>query len=171
MNRNNCYAWQRRDTARFVKHDVAGPKTDAVQSPWRAELVALLKTENTEHAAGFNAGLCAAIKLLERHEQERQQLSARAIQQRKADGKKIGGDVPYGYQIAPDGETLIDEPKEQRVIAHARKLRASPLSLRAVARKLRAARMYPRNHDPDDPRSPSDFQAVQIQRMLDEDKR
>ena len=157
-----------------MKHDVAGAKTPTVRSPWHAELVALLKIESAEQPApgfnaGFNAGVRAAIKLLEQHEQERQRLSARAIRQRQADEKKIGGDLPYGKQLAPDGESLIDDPKEQRVIAHARKLRASPLSLRAVARKLREARMYPRKHDPNDPRSPIEFQAVQIQRMTDEE--
>lgn len=156
---------------RFVKHVAAGPKTPAVQSPWHAELVALLKTESAEqHApgfnAGFNAGIRAVIKLLDQHELKRQQNSARAIRQRQAAEKKIGGDLPYGKQLAPDGESLIDDPKEQRVIAHARKLHASPLSLRAVAHKLREARMYPRSHDPDDPQSPIEFQAVQIQRMI-----
>jgi DNA invertase Pin-like site-specific DNA recombinase len=156
----------------LVKDSNTTPSTepDDTTSPWRDELVTLLKPEQTEHARGFNEGIRAAIALLTRHEHDRQQRSRSAIRQRKADGKKIGGDVPYGYQIAADGETLLENPAEQRVIARARKLRSSGLSLRAVAHKLRDDRLYPRNHDPKNPRSPREFQAVQIQRMLGEIK-
>jgi DNA invertase Pin-like site-specific DNA recombinase len=122
-------------------------------------------TEETEHARGFNAGIQAALELLARHEQDRQLLSRRGLKQRKADGKKTGGDVPYGYQLAADGETLRANLDEQRVIVKVRKLRPNH-SLRAIARKLKEARIFPRSYDPQDPTSISEFQAVQIRRML-----
>jgi DNA invertase Pin-like site-specific DNA recombinase len=144
-----------------VKQDVSDEKPASVQTPWRDELLGLLKTENTEQALGFNAGLRAAISLLEQHEQDRQQRSASALQQRKAEGKKTGGDVPYGYELGPDGETLRECPAEQRVIAAARKLRATPYSLREVARRLKARNMFPREG--------ATFHAAQIKRMTDEE--
>src|SRR5579872_6298523 len=83
--------------------------------PWHAELGALLKTEATDHARGFNAGIQAVLELLARHEQDRQLLSKRGLKRRKAEGKKTGGDVPYGYQLAADGATLLANPSEQHV--------------------------------------------------------
>lgn len=145
------------------------PKAHDALSPWRDDLDTLIKAEETEHARGFNAGIRAAIALLTKHEQDRQQRSRSAIKQRKVEGKKTGGDLPYGHQLGADGETLVENPDEQRVIVKVRKLKSSGLSLRAVARKLRAANIFPRNHDPNDSTSPSKFQAVQIQRMLDEE--
>lgn len=154
----------------FVKDPNAEtPGLSDATSPWRDDLVALLKSEETEHARGFNAGVHAALELLTRHEQDRQLRSKSALKQRKVDGKKNGGDVPYGYQLADDGETLLERIDEQRVIAKARKWRPQH-SLRAIARKLREERLFPRNYDPKDPKSPREFQAVQIQRMLDETK-
>jgi hypothetical protein len=147
-----------------------GPSTEVsglldAPSPWRADLVALLKAEETEHARGFNAGIQAALELLARHEQDRQLLSKKGLKQRKVEGKKTGGDVPYGYQLAADGETLLANLDEQRVIVKVRKLRPNH-SLRAIARKLKEAGIFPRSYDPQDPTSTSEFQAVQIRRML-----
>ena len=147
-----------------------GPSTEVsgapdVPSPWHADLVTLLKAEETEHARGFNAGIQAALELLARHEQDRQLLSKRGLRQRKVEGKKTGGDVPYGYQLAADGATLLTNLDEQRVIAKVRRLRPNH-SLRAIARKLKEAGIFPRSYDPQDPTSVSEFQAVQIRRML-----
>jgi hypothetical protein len=145
------------------------PEPSDATSPWRDDLLALLKPNNTEHARGFNDGIHAALELLTRHEQDRQLRSKSALKQRKVDGKKNGGDVPYGYRLADDGETLLERLDEQKVIAKVRKLRPNH-SLRAIARKLKEERLFPRNYDPKNPKSPREFQAVQIQRMLDETK-
>ena len=147
-----------------------GPSTEIsgtpdVPSPWRADLVALLKAEETEHARGFNAGIQAALELLARHEQDRQLLSRRGLRRRKVEGKKTGGDVPYGYQLAADGETLRENHDEQCVIAKVRELHPN-YSLRGIARKLKEAGIFPRNYDSRNLDSTSEFQAVQIQRML-----
>ena len=137
-----------------------------VPAPWRADLVALLKAEDTEHARGFNAGIQAALELLARHEQDRQLLSRRGLKQRKVEGKKTGGDVPYGYQLAADGETLLANLDEQRVIAKVRRLRPNH-SLRAIARKLRRRLgSFPGATTRKILRRFSEFQAVQIRRML-----
>lgn len=129
----------------------------------RAELSALVIPENgDDHAVGYNTALRDVLAILDRYEADRQKRSARAIAKRKAAGKKIGGDIPYGYELAADGETLRESAAEQRVIAAARKLRATPYSLREVARRLKARNMFPREGD--------EFHAAQIKRMTDEEK-
>jgi hypothetical protein len=128
----------------------------------REEIRGLLQPPDTERALGFNEGLNKAVAILDRHEEDRRRLSARAIKRRKVEGKKIGGDVPYGYELGSDGETLQLSTSEQRVIATARKLQAS-YSLREVARRLKARGMFPREKQRND-----EFHAAQIKRMTDE---
>lgn len=127
----------------------------------RAELAALVVAGDDDRSVGYNAAIGDVLKVIDRHEIDRQKRSARAIARRKAQGKKIGGDMPYGYELAPDGETLRESPGEQRVIKEARKLRAAGHSLREVARRLAARNMFPREGD--------EFHAAQIKRMTDEE--
>ena len=127
----------------------------------RAEIAALTIPEDSDHAVGYNTALRDVIAIYDRHERDRKKRSARAIAQRKGENKKTGGDLPYGYELAPDGETLRESQAEQRVIAAARKLRAT-YSLREVARRLKARNMFPREGDA--------FHAAQIKRMTDEEK-
>lgn len=81
-----------------------------------------------------------------------------ALAQRRSDGKKNGGSIPYGYKVDVDGETLVELKREQRVIAEARRLRADGLSLRAIAQRLYEQRMRSRSGDR--------FDSTQIRRML-----
>ena len=127
----------------------------------RAELTELQKSETSEYANGFNAALNEVVKILDRHEQERLRRSARVIAQRQKEGKRIGGDVPYGWSVAPDGETLCEKLDEQRVIKTAKKLRKKGLSLRAIARKLLEEGLRPREG--------TEFHASQIKRLTDEE--
>lgn len=128
----------------------------------RAELASLVVADSGERAAGYNAALLDVNAILDRHEHDRQTRSAHAIAKRKAAGKKIGGDVPYGHELAGDGETLRESAYEQRVIATARRLRAAGHSLREVARRLEARGMRPREGRA--------FHAAQISRMLEQPK-
>ena len=61
-------------------------------------------------------------------------LISKAMRQRLAEGRYIGGRSPYGLQNI-DGH-LVPCPAEQAVIAEARALRADGLTLRAVATEL-----------------------------------
>lgn len=88
-----------------------------------------------------------------------------ALAARKARGLKNGGDVPYGYYLAPDGQTLRALPQEQAVIAEVRRLHAEGGSLREISRKLRKKpKMHPRNGRDGEKRS--EFTPAQIRRML-----
>ena len=81
-----------------------------------------------------------------------------AMRHKAAAGEYTGGEVPYGFRIAPDGVALAPDAVESGVRATARDLRAYGLSLRAVAREL----------DRRGWRSRADrvFAPVQIARML-----
>jgi DNA invertase Pin-like site-specific DNA recombinase len=55
----------------------------------------------------------------------------------KARGRFLGGDVPFGYAVADDGE-LIPHAAEQEAIRSATTMRAAGASLRAIAEALQA---------------------------------
>ncbi len=80
-----------------------------------------------------------------------------ALAAKKARGERVGG-LPYGYALAEDGATLVENGPEQAVLAEARALRAAGLSLRAVAAEL-GRRGYLS-------RTGGAFAATQIQRMV-----
>jgi len=58
-----------------------------------------------------------------------------ALGAKRARGERIGT-VPFGFRLADDGARLIEDAEEQSTLQAARALRASGLSLRAVAREL-----------------------------------
>jgi site-specific DNA recombinase len=70
---------------------------------------------------------------------EREAISERtadAMGHLKAQGKKTGGDVPYGYQVDTDGQTLIPDAAEQELFAAIRTARQRGLSQRGVVADL-----------------------------------
>jgi len=73
-------------------------------------------------------------------EAERDRIRERISQvkaDQKARGRYLGGKVPYGFRLGPDG-TLEAVPEEQRVIARACELRAEGKPLRAIRDALEA---------------------------------
>ncbi len=68
--------------------------------------------------------------------------TAAALQQKRRNGEKTGGCVPYGY-LVQDG-LLIPNPKESRVIERMRQLRTEGYSYQGVAEKLAEDRVYNR---------------------------
>ena len=135
--------------------------TGNVTPSLRAALASLVVAESDERGAGYNAALRDVLTVFDRHEAARKKSSKQALTKLKRAGKKIGGDLPYGYELAADGTTLQEAPAEQRVIAEARKLRAAGHSLRGVARQLEDNQMHARESDA--------FCAAQIKRMTDEE--
>ena len=95
------------------------------------------------------------------NEFERDQISERtttALQYKKSRGEKTGGQVPYGFTLAADGVALVENAAEQDVLAQARELKASGLSLRKVAVELQRRGFNARNGGL--------FQSEQIRRMV-----
>jgi len=102
---------------------------------------------------------------------------AEALADRKEEGKKTGGDVPYGYRLDSDNETLIEDAAEQAVIAEAVRLRKQGLSLRRIARELLKRKMRPRLVPRERRRGSlktkrfGEFDPTQIRRMIEAHKR
>jgi len=99
-----------------------------------------------------------------------------ALADRKEEGKKTGGDVPYGYRLDSDNETLIEDESEQAVIAEAVRLREEGLSLRRIARELWKQKLRPRPVPRDRRRGAlktkrfGEFDPTQIKRMIEAHK-
>jgi len=84
--------------------------------------------------------------------------TAAAMQHKVSLGEYTGGELPYGFKLGPDGERLVEDLEEQRVLSTARTLRGAGLSLRSVARQLNAAGFRSR--------AGKQFAHVQVARML-----
>jgi site-specific DNA recombinase len=80
-----------------------------------------------------------------------------ALGHKRARGERIGG-IPYGSAVGADGRTLVPYPEELAMIARARELRATGLSLRAVGAALAGEGMLGRTGLP--------LAAEQVKRML-----
>ena len=95
-------------------------------------------------------------------ELERNQIAERtsmAMQHMRSQGQYTGGRVPFGYVLDESGE-LVEHFGEQQVVARARELRASGLSLRSVAAELESAGMHSRAGKP--------FTAQAVQNMTEQ---
>jgi DNA invertase Pin-like site-specific DNA recombinase len=92
---------------------------------------------------------------------ERERLVERTVQAlrvKRVRRERLGGHVPYGKALAPDGIHLVDDPAEQALIARASALRAEGLGLRRIAAKLTEEGYTTRKGTP--------LQTTQIARML-----
>ncbi len=59
-----------------------------------------------------------------------------ALKAKKSRGEKTGGHVPYGYVLAADGKTLIEDEKEQEVIKRIVELRKMGMGFRKIAQTI-----------------------------------
>jgi len=64
------------------------------------------------------------------------QRTSAALQCLRASGKKTGGYVPFGYDLATDGQTLTENKEEQEAISIIHELKKRGYSLRAIAAEL-----------------------------------
>ena len=104
-------------------------------APGKAALLSVGEQIDTRSAGGrLVLNVLASVSQWER-EAIGERTSA-ALQHKAAQGEYIGGDAPYGFRVAADGQHLEAHAQEQALIAEARRLRKSGLSLRAVAREL-----------------------------------
>jgi len=54
---------------------------------------------------------------------------------RKAEGRRIG-EIPFGYTLAEDGKTLLQNPQEQEALSLVRSMKAKGFTLRQIADEL-----------------------------------
>jgi DNA invertase Pin-like site-specific DNA recombinase len=81
-----------------------------------------------------------------------------AMQHKASQGEYTGGAAPYGYALAADGVALVEVESEQAVVADARALRATGMSLRKISEALHRKGIRARNG--------GTFAPVQVARMV-----
>lgn len=99
-----------------------------------ADLVSLSEKIDTTSAAGKMVFRMLAVLA----EFERDLVSERtkaALSLKRSRGQRIG-QLPFGYDVAEDGATLLPNTKEQATLAELRRLRAKGLTWKAVAEDL-----------------------------------
>ena len=102
-----------------------------------ADLVSLSEKVDTTSAAGRMVFRMLAVL----NEFERDQVAERtrlAMAHMRKNGKRISGRIPFGYDLAPDGVSLVENRKEQEAIALMRRLRTEGLTLQAICNELEA---------------------------------
>ena len=100
-----------------------------------ADLVSLSERIDTTTAAGKMVFRMLAVLA----EFERDQVAERtkgALAHLRNQGKRISGKIPYGYDLALDGENLVSNPTEQSGLQLIQKLRAKGLGRRRIATQL-----------------------------------
>ncbi|TVR08003.1 MAG: recombinase family protein [Planctomycetota bacterium] len=108
-----------------------------------ADLVSLSEDINTTTAAGRMVFKMLSVLA----EFEREQLAERttvAMAHLRHLGRRISGKIPYGYTLAADGASLIEDPDEQAGIRRMVALRSAGYSLRAIGECLEAEGHWPK---------------------------
>lgn len=100
-----------------------------------ADLVSLSERIDTTTAAGKMVFRMLAVLA----EFERDQIAERtkgALSHLRKQGKRISGKIPYGYNLAEDGTTLVPNTREQEGLRLLEQLRANGLGRRRIAAAL-----------------------------------
>jgi len=99
-----------------------------------ANLVSLSEKIDTTSAAGKMVFRLLAVL----NEFERDLISerTRAAMSHLREQNRFLGQVPYGFKLCADGETIKPDRKERQTIGCIKKLRTAGLSLRKIARRL-----------------------------------
>ena len=104
-------------------------------APGKAALLSVGEQIDTRSAAGrLVLNVLASVSQWER--EAIGERTSTAMQFKITQGEYTGGRAPYGYRLAADGAHVETLPAEQAILASARELRASGLSLRQVAAEL-----------------------------------
>lgn len=138
---------------------------------FRAQLEQLVRSESTPSASSarvWNEAIRAAITLFDQHETLRKKRSESRFNEMRDDDKKIGS-ITYGRRVGDDGETLIDDPEEQKTKKMACDLRQKGLTLRAIGEELVKLGRLPRIVKRDGKMvQPDEWHPAQIKRLVAE---
>ncbi len=93
--------------------------------------------DTTSAAGRFMLVVLAGAAEMERNLTRERTRSAMAV--KRANGQRIGS-VPYGYDLANDGETLVSNEAEQNVIAEIQAWRSARWTLEQIANELTTRR-------------------------------
>ena len=86
--------------------------------------------DTTSAAGRFMLVVLAGAAEMERNLTRERTRSAMAV--KRANGQRVGG-VPFGFDLATDGTTLIPNEREHAVIGDIRTMKASGMTLREIA--------------------------------------
>jgi site-specific DNA recombinase len=102
---------------------------------WSVAFHSIQETLDTQSAMGrFFFTLTAALA-----EMERGIIGERtkaALKHKRLNGEKTGGDIPFGYCLDIDGQSLMEDPKEQEVIRLIKEWKENGCSLRSIGEEL-----------------------------------
>jgi hypothetical protein len=110
--------------------------------------------------SGWNAALERALEIVTTAAARTEAAREATKGALRAEGKHVGGRIPYGFLLADDGESLIENPAEQAIRAAAGDLRNrwDGPSYGKVAAELNARGHRARSGEP--------FTAMQVYRMI-----
>ena len=112
-----------------------------------ADLVSLSERIDTTTAAGKMVfRMLAVLAEFERDLVSERTTAAMAVL--RANGQRVSGRIPYGFDLADDGATLLENPEEQRIILDIRSLRAEGATLKRIAETLRERGVQTKNGRP-----------------------
>ncbi|MCK4485616.1 MAG: recombinase family protein [Desulfobacterales bacterium] len=121
---------------RMFRSTIDALETTKMFDRWGVAFHSINETLDTQSAMGrFFFTLTAALA-----EMERGIIGERtkaALKHKRLNGKKTGGDVPFGYYLDVDGQTLMEDRKEQEVISLIKELRHEACSLKAICQELK----------------------------------
>ncbi len=108
-----------------------------------AALVSVQDSINTRTAAGrLVLNVLGSVAQWER--EAIGERTAAALHEKRRQGK-LAGNIPYGFNLADDGETLIPNPQEKKALEIMQELRNRGLSLRTIARELESRGIKAKN--------------------------
>lgn len=124
---------------RMFRSTIDALETTKMFDRWSIAFHSIQETLDTQSAMGrFFFTLTAALA-----EMERGIIGERtkaALKHKRVNGKKTGGDVPFGYYLDTDGQTLMEDREEQEVIRLMKDLKEKGYSLRSICRELESKR-------------------------------
>jgi DNA invertase Pin-like site-specific DNA recombinase len=61
-----------------------------------------------------------------------------ALERKRERGERLGGHLPYGYEVLAGSKLLLESEADKKLLARAKRLQRAGLSVRAIAAKLAA---------------------------------
>jgi site-specific DNA recombinase len=120
---------------RMFRSTIDALETTKMFDRWGVAFHSIHETIDTQSAMGrFFFTLTAALA-----EMERGIIGERtkaALRHKRANGQKTGGGIPFGYFLDTDGQTLLEDREEQKVILLIKRLRRRGHSLRSICLEL-----------------------------------
>ena len=125
---------------RMFRSTIDALETTKMFDKWDVAFHSIQETLDTQSAMGrFFFTLTAALAEMERGiigERTKAALTHDALKAKRANGQKTGGGIPFGYYLDTDGQTLLEDREEQKVILLIKRLRRRGHSLRSICLEL-----------------------------------